>query len=60
MQWVSSQCPNGVSLRTAADNEESRAFYEKLGLVEVGRSINDFNGREEVEYKKMSDRTGLS
>ena len=59
MQWVSSQCPNGFSLKTAADNEESRAFYEKLGLVEVGRSINDFNGREEVEYTKAGDRTGL-
>ena len=59
IQWVSSQCPNGFSLKTAADNKESRAFYEKLGLVEVGRSINDFNGREEVEYTKAGDRTGL-
>ena len=27
--------------------------------VKVGRSINDFNGREEVEYAKTGDRTGV-
>ena len=60
MQWVSLQCPDGFSLRTAADNKESRAFYEKIGLVEVGRSINDFNRRKEVEYAKAGGRSGLS
>ena len=50
MQWVRSQCPDGFTLRTAVANEESRAFYEKFGLVEAGRGINDFNGREDVEY----------
>ena len=50
MQWVGLRCPNGFTLRTAATNEESRIFYEKMGLVEVGSGINDFNGKEEVEY----------
>ena len=50
MDWVATQCPFGFSLKTAADNLESRAFYQKCGLVEIGDSINDFNGRGEVEY----------
>lgn len=50
MQWVSLQCPEGFTLRTSTANTESRAFYEKLGLVEAGRGVNDFNGKAEVEY----------
>lgn len=50
IQWAASQCPDGFTLKTATDNQESRAFYDALGMVEIGRSINDFNGREEVEY----------
>lgn len=50
MYWVSAQCPDGFTLKTAADNSESNAFYQALGFVEVSRSINDFNGREEIEY----------
>lgn len=48
--WVSSQCPTGFHLKTALKNTESRAFYKALGMVEGDRSINSFNGREEVEY----------
>lgn len=51
VDWVVAQCPGGFSLKTAADNLEARAFYQqKCGLVEIGDSINDFNGRREVEY----------
>lgn len=50
MQWVDLECSGGFTLRTAATNEESRVFYEKMGLVKVGSGINDFNGKEEVEY----------
>lgn len=50
IQWVSLQCPKGFTLRTSTTNTESRAFYEKIGLVEVGSSVNDFNGKAEVEY----------
>ena len=48
--WARSLCPDGLTLKTLADNSESRAFYKSLGMTEKGRSINDFNGREEVEY----------
>ena len=48
--WACSCCPNGLTLKTLAENMESRAFYKSLGMTERGRSINDFNGREEVEY----------
>ncbi|NEQ46719.1 MAG: GNAT family N-acetyltransferase [Leptolyngbya sp. SIOISBB] len=58
MQWVSLQCPQGFTLRTAATNQESRVFYENLGLVEVGCDINEFNGREEVQYATHSSFTG--
>ena len=34
-----------------ADNRESRDFYKKYGLVKTGNSINDFNGRQVVEYR---------
>ena len=50
MHWVNSQCPCGFTLKTAADNPESKAFYETLGMVETSQSVNDFNGREEIEY----------
>jgi len=53
MHWVSVQCPNGFSLKAAADNSEARAFYKGLGLVETGHSINDFNGRKEIEYSSQ-------
>ena len=48
--WARSRCPDGLTLKTLAENAESRAFYKSLGMTEQGRSINDFNGREEVEY----------
>jgi GNAT superfamily N-acetyltransferase len=48
--WARSRCPNGLTLKTLAENSESRAFYRSLGMTEQGRSINDFNGHEEVEY----------
>ena len=48
--WARSRCPDGLSLKTLAENSESRAFYRSLGMTEQGRSINDFNGREEIEY----------
>ena len=48
--WARYCCPEGLSLKTLAENSESRAFYKSLGMTERGRSINDFNGREEVEY----------
>jgi GNAT superfamily N-acetyltransferase len=48
--WARSRCPDGLTLKTLAENSESRAFYKTLGMTEQGRSINDFNGREEVEY----------
>ena len=50
MKWTAAQCPEGFTLKTAADNRKARAFYQKYGLTEVGYSINDFNGRLEVEY----------
>ena len=48
--WARSRCPDGLTLKTLAENLESRSFYKSLGMTEQGRSINDFNGREEVEY----------
>ena len=48
--WARSLCPGRLTLKTLAENSESRAFYKALGMSEQGRSINDFNGREEVEY----------
>ncbi|MGF1514873.1 MAG: GNAT family N-acetyltransferase [Elainellaceae cyanobacterium] len=63
LQWATAKCPTGFSLKTAADNHESRAFYSAMGMVEGDgqrpalkgdRSINDFNGREEVEYFSKS------
>ena len=56
MQWVSLRCPDGFTLKTATTNEEARVFYEKMGLVQVGSSINDFNGKEEVEYAAFTSR----
>ena len=50
MRWAAAQCPDGFMLKAAADNKEARAFYQKCGLTEVGHSINDFNGRPEIEY----------
>ena len=50
MHWVSLQCPNGFTLRASATNGEARAFYEKMGMVIVGSGVNDFNGKEEIEY----------
>ena len=50
MHWVSSQCPYGFTLKTAADNSKSKAFYETLGMVQISNSINDFNERREIEY----------
>ncbi|MGB3294336.1 MAG: GNAT family N-acetyltransferase [Phormidesmis sp.] len=50
MKWATAQCPNGFTLKTAADNREARAFYEKCGLTASGHSINDFNGYPEIEY----------
>jgi GNAT superfamily N-acetyltransferase len=48
--WAASCCPNGFILKTLVENSESRAFYRSLGMVEGGRSVNTFNGREEIEY----------
>ena len=48
--WARSHCADGLSLKTLSENLESRAFYKALGMTERSRSINDFNGREEVEY----------
>ena len=51
IKWVSSKCKMSFSLKTASNNVESRAFYESLGMKKIGTSLNDFNGREETEYK---------
>jgi len=32
------------------EKSASRAFYRSLGRVEGDRSVNAFNGREEIEY----------
>ena len=48
--WAVSCCPNGLTLKTLVENSEARAFYKSLGMVEKGRSVNDFSGREEIEY----------
>jgi GNAT superfamily N-acetyltransferase len=48
--WACSSCPNGLTLKTLIENSESRAFYKSLGMVERDRSVNEFNGREEIEY----------
>lgn len=48
--WARSLCLDGLTLKTLSENSESREFYKALGMTEQGRSINDFNGREEVEY----------
>lgn len=49
MEWAATQCPDGFTLKTAADHRESRSFYEKQGLIASNRSINDFKGRLEIE-----------
>lgn len=48
--WALSCCPNGLTLKTLVENSESRAFYKSLGMAEKSRSVNDFSGREEIEY----------
>jgi GNAT superfamily N-acetyltransferase len=48
--WAVSRCPRGLTLKTLVENSESRAFYRSLGMVEGNRSVNAFNGREEIEY----------
>lgn len=48
--WAASYCPRGLTLKTLLENSEARAFYKSLGMVETGRSVNDFSGREEIEY----------
>jgi GNAT superfamily N-acetyltransferase len=48
--WAVSCCPKGLTLKTLIENSESRAFYRSLGMVEGNRSVNAFNGREEIEY----------
>lgn len=58
--WALSRCPNGLTLKTLAENAESRAFYRSLGMVEQGRSVNDFSGREEIEYAISSGRRATS
>ncbi|MGD1897227.1 MAG: GNAT family N-acetyltransferase [Phormidesmis sp.] len=57
MRWVSSRCAHGFSLKTAADNREAIAFYEKAGLQKIGYSTNDFNGKKEVEYRTARNVT---
>lgn len=52
LDWAFTQCSNGFTLKTAADNQESRAFYESQGLISIGQSINDFNGYPEVQYAR--------
>lgn len=49
-EWALSQCPKGLTLKTLVENSEARAFYKSLGMVERGRNVNDFSGREEIEY----------
>jgi GNAT superfamily N-acetyltransferase len=48
--WTTSCCPHGLTLKTLQENSEARAFYRSLGMVEKGRSVNDFSGHEEIEY----------
>jgi len=48
--WAVSRCPKGLTLKTLVENSESRAFYRGLGMVEGNRSVNTFNGREEIEH----------
>ena len=48
--WATSCCPTGVTLKTLKENTEARAFYKSLGMIEKGQSVNDFSGREEIEY----------
>lgn len=48
--WAVSRSPGKLSLKTLVENTESRAFYTRLGMIERGRSVNTFNGREEIEY----------
>lgn len=50
LKWVEQQCPNGFSLTAAADNHEAIAFYKKYGLIVIGYSTNDFNGKPEVGF----------
>jgi len=49
-RWAVSRCPRGLTLKTLVENSESRAFCRSLGRVEGDRSLNAFNGREEIEY----------
>lgn len=53
-RWAQTRCPQGLALTTLVENSEARAFYKRLGMVEGGRSVNTFNGREEIEYKTVS------
>ena len=53
LEWVCDQCPDGFSLKTAADNAEAIAFYESAGFQQAGFSLNDFNGKNEVEFVKI-------
>ena len=50
--WAVARCPEGLTLKTLAENSESRAFYKGLGMIEGDRSVNPFNGREEIEYAR--------
>lgn len=47
--WAVSRCPSRLRLKTLLKTPK-RAFYKSYGMVEQDRSVNDFSGREEIEY----------
>lgn len=49
-EWARSICGDSMMLKTLVDNSEARAFYRSRGMREVGYSVNDFNGKEEIVY----------
>jgi GNAT superfamily N-acetyltransferase len=58
-EWAKSICGDRMKLKTLVENSEARSFYRSLGMREVGCSINDFNGKEEVEYAFGASNEGV-
>ncbi|MEM6484524.1 MAG: GNAT family N-acetyltransferase [Pseudomonadota bacterium] len=48
--WAKEVSRGPLIVRTLATNIESRRFYERLGMVEFGNSVNEFNGERVVGY----------
>ncbi len=49
--WAQAVLPGGFRLSTLLENEPSRAFYRRHGLIEGGTHVSAVNGRPAIEYR---------